>query len=59
MTEYFTTHGQMTRVSWWNNFTDSDDVFAVDGVVYEAISVSPADNIYFEADTYYLPKKHF
>tara|TARA_R110000765_G_C18883218_1_gene602276 strand:+ start:127 stop:687 length:561 start_codon:yes stop_codon:yes gene_type:complete len=48
-----------TRVSWWNNFTDSDDVFAVGGVVYEAISVSPADNIYFEADTYYLPKKHF
>ena len=48
-----------TRVTWWNNFTDNNDLFFMDGTTYEAISVEPSSNIYFHADTYYLPKKQF
>jgi protein arginine N-methyltransferase 2 len=48
-----------TRVTWWNNFTDTDDVFFVDGTTYQAISVKPDSNIYFNSNTYYLPKKQF
>lgn len=47
------------NASWWNNYTDADDVLYTNGTVYEAISVSPVDNVYFESNTYYLPKKKF
>ena len=47
------------KATWWNNFTDKDDVFFVSGTTYEAISVNPVDNMYFNSDTYYLPKKQF
>ena len=47
------------KATWWNNYTDSDDVFFTDGTVYEAISVNPVDNMYFNSNTYYLPKKQF
>ena len=47
------------RATWWNNFTDTDDVFFIDGTTYEAISVNPVDNMYFNSNTYYLPKKQF
>ena len=47
------------RATWWNNFTDTDDVFFIDGTVYQAISVNPVDNMYFNSSTYYLPKKQF
>ena len=47
------------KTTWWNNFTDSDDVFFISGTTYEAISVNPVDNIYFNSNTYYLPKKQF
>ena len=47
------------KATWWNNFTDSDDVFFIDSTVYQAISVNPVDNIYFNSNTYYLPKKQF
>jgi len=47
------------RVTWWNNFTDTDDVFFINGTTYEAISVNPVDNMYFNSNTYYLPKKQF
>jgi len=47
------------KATWWNNFTDSDDVFFIDGTIYQAISVNPVDNIYFNSNTYYLPKKQF
>jgi protein arginine N-methyltransferase 2 len=48
-----------TRVTWWNNFTDTDDVFFIDGTTYQAIGVTPDSNIYFNSSTYYLPKKQF
>ena len=47
------------KATWWNNFTDKDDVFFINGTTYETISVNPVDNIYFNSDTYYLPKKQF
>ena len=47
------------KATWWNNFTDKDDVFFINGTTYEAISVNPVNNIYFNSDTYYLPKKQF
>tara|TARA_R100001015_G_C4616560_1_gene172728 strand:+ start:468 stop:1028 length:561 start_codon:yes stop_codon:yes gene_type:complete len=47
------------KATWWNNFTDSDDVFFIDGTIHQAISVNPVDNIYFNSNTYYLPKKQF
>jgi len=47
------------KVTWWNNFTDKDDVFFINGTTYEAISVNPVNNMYFNSDTYYLPKKQF
>ena len=47
------------KASWWNNFTNTDDVLFVNGTTYEAISINPVDNMYFNSDTYYLPKKQF
>jgi len=47
------------RATWWNSYTDIDDVFFTLGTVYQAISVTPPSNVYFSADTYYLPKKSF
>ena len=47
------------RATWWNNFTNTDDVFFIDGTTHEAISVNPVDNMYFNSNTYYLPKKQF
>ena len=47
------------RATWWNNFTDKDDVFFIEGTTYEAIGVNPVNNVYFNSNTYYLPKKQF
>ena len=47
------------KATWWNNFTNIDDVFFIDGTTYEAISVNPVNNMYFNSNTYYLPKKQF
>ena len=63
-TEYFVTElsnltKSGTKVSWWNNFTNTDDVFFITGTTYQAIKVTPPSNVYFSADTYYLPKKSF
>ena len=48
-----------SKATWWNNFTNTDDVFFIDGTTYEAISVNPVSNMYFNSNTYYLPKKEF
>ena len=47
------------KMTWWNNLTDSDDPLFINGTTYEAISINPVDNIYFNSNTYYLPKKQF
>ena len=48
-----------SRATWWNNFTDKDDVFYMSGTIYEVISVNPVSNMYFNSNMYYLPKKEF
>jgi len=47
------------KTTWWNNHTNLDDVFFINGTTYESISVNPPSNIYFNSNTYYLPKKEF
>ena len=47
------------KATWWNNFTDKDDVFFIDNTTYETINVNPVNNIYFNSNIYYLPKKEF
>jgi len=47
------------RTTWWNNYTNSDDVFFINGTTYESIPVDPPSNVYFNYNTYYLPKKQF
>ena len=47
------------KATWWNNFTDSNDTLFINGTVYQAISVNPVNNMYFNSSTYYLPKKQF
>jgi protein arginine N-methyltransferase 2 len=40
------------RVTWWNNFTDTDDVLYMEGTTYQALDVKPVGNIYFNNDVY-------
>ena len=47
------------KATWWNNFTNTDDVFFIDGTTYEAISINPVNNMYFNSNTYHLPKKQY
>lgn len=47
------------KTTWWNNYSDLDDVFFVSGTIYEAIPVDPPNNVYFNFNIYYLPKKQF
>ena len=47
------------KTTWWNNYTDLNDVFFVEGTVYYSISVNPPSNIYFNSNIYYLPKKQY
>jgi type IV protein arginine methyltransferase len=47
------------RVTWWNNFTDKDDFFNVEGTTYQALDIKPVENTYFNNSAYYLPKKQF
>jgi len=47
------------KVTWWNNYTDTDDVMYINGTTYQSISVNPDSNMYFQSNTYHLPKKQF
>lgn len=48
-----------TKVTFWNNLTEENNQFNIPNVSYQQISVTPDDNMYFEGNTYYLPKKEF
>ena len=48
-----------SRVTWWNNFTDTDDTFYTEGTTYQTLDVEPVGNVYFNNNVYYLPKKQF
>lgn len=47
------------KVTWWNNNKNTTTIQNIEGIEYEAISVNPPSNVYFNSNTYYLPKKQF
>ena len=48
-----------TKVTWWNNNTDETNFYSIPNVTYQALTVNPPTNSYFNSTTYYLPKKQF
>ena len=48
-----------TKITWWNNNTDETNFYNIPNVTYQAITVDPPTNNYFNSTTYYLPKKQF
>ena len=47
------------KVTWWNNNDSANSIHNISGVEYEIIDVNPTSNMYFNSNTYYLPKKQF
>ena len=47
------------KVTWWNSIASENNYYNIDSVTYEAVTVSPPANCYFNNTTYYLPKKEF
>ena len=47
------------KATWWNNNTTEDDIFNIPKLTWQALTVSPSTNNYFNATTYYLPQKQF
>ena len=47
------------KVTWWNNNKDATTIQNIEGVQYDTISVNPPSNMYFNSNTYYLPKKQY
>ena len=39
------------RATWWNNGTDTNDRFFINGTTYSTISVNPVNNMYFNSNT--------
>ena len=48
-----------SKVTWWNSVNSENNYYSIDNVIYEAITVNPISNCYFNYTTYYLPKKEF
>ena len=48
-----------TKITWWNNNTDETNFYSIPNVTYQAVTVDPPTNSYFNSTTYYLPKKQF
>ena len=48
-----------TKVTFWNNNQNQSNDLNIPNCTYEQISVTPDDNMYFNGNTYYLPKKEF
>ena len=47
-----------TRATWFNNGYNKD-IYNIDGVKFDTISINPPPNSYLNSNTYYLPKKQF
>tara|TARA_R100000988_G_C3956744_1_gene143979 strand:- start:364 stop:927 length:564 start_codon:yes stop_codon:yes gene_type:complete len=47
------------KVTWWNNHDSATTIQNIEGVEYETINVNPPSNMYFNSNTYYLPKKQY
>ena len=48
-----------TKVTFWNNNQNESNDLNIPNCTYQQISVTPDDNMYFDGNTYYLPKKEF
>ena len=48
-----------SKATWWNSVSSENNYYNIDNVTYEAITVTPPSNCYFNYNTYYLPKKEF
>jgi|TARA_R110001583_G_scaffold108809_4_gene257536 protein arginine N-methyltransferase 2 len=48
-----------TKVTWWNNNPNQNNLYNIPDITYNIIRVSPPQNSYFNSDIYYLPKKEF
>ena len=47
------------KVTWWNSVASENNYYNITSVTYEAVTVNPPSNCYFNHNTYYLPKKEF
>ena len=48
-----------TKVTFWNNNQNQSNDLNIPNCTYQQISVTPDDNMYFNGNTYYMPKKEF
>ena len=48
-----------TKVTFWNNNQNQSNDLNIPNCTYQQISVTPDDNMYFDGNTYYMPKKEF
>ena len=48
-----------TKVTFWNNNQNESNDLNIPNCTYQQISVTPDDNMYFNGNTYYIPKKEF
>ena len=48
-----------TKVTFWNNNQNQSNDLNISNCTYQQISVTPDDNMYFNGNTYYMPKKEF
>ena len=47
------------KTTWWNNNITETNYYNIPNVNYQAITVDPPSNSYFNNTVYYLPKKEF
>ena len=48
------------KITWWNNSEkENTNTLDIEDVTYEALSINPPTNDYFNNSIYYLPKKQF
>tara|TARA_R100000808_G_scaffold24588_1_gene57029 strand:+ start:967 stop:1521 length:555 start_codon:yes stop_codon:yes gene_type:complete len=48
-----------TKVTFWNNNQNESNDLNIPNCTYQQISVTPDDNMYFNGNIYYMPKKEF
>jgi hypothetical protein len=48
-----------TKVTFWNNNQNQSNDLNIPNCQYQQISITPDDNMYFNGNTYYMPKKEF
>ena len=44
------------KITYWNNFSEERNERNFDNISFETISITPDDNMYFNSNTYYMPR---